>query len=141
MHDRQILVRRVADELAISKTLLYEIISDYLGMKKVCTRWVPKLQRANRVDCGEELLKNCNQDSTGFFDRIVTEDEIWIHQHESHDRLARSSSPSSEIVKMFFSSMFYHLLLQSMVHITHHPFTGYVFLVGRNVARNLFVVC
>ena len=38
MHDRQISVRRIDDELDISKTSLYEIISDCLGMKKVCTR-------------------------------------------------------------------------------------------------------
>ena len=57
-------VRRVADELSISKTSIYEIISDYLDMKKVSMRWVTKrlipLQRANRVDCCEELLENCN---------------------------------------------------------------------------------
>ena len=33
----------VADELSISKTLLYEIIIDYLRMTTVCMRWVPKL--------------------------------------------------------------------------------------------------
>ena len=54
--DRQISVRRVADEWTILKTSLDEIMSDYLGMKKICMRWVPKLQRANGVDCCEEFL-------------------------------------------------------------------------------------
>ena len=71
MRDRQISIRPIADELAISKTSLYEIISNYLAMKKICTRWVPTcstpLQRANRVDCCEEFLENCNQDPTEFF--------------------------------------------------------------------------
>ena len=61
IRDRQIPVRRVADELGISKTSLYEIISDYLSMKKFYTRWVPKLftslQHPNRVDCCEESLE------------------------------------------------------------------------------------
>ena len=110
MHDRSIFVRRVADELRICKISFDEIMSDDLGMEKLCKRWIPKLQRTNRIDCCEELLKNCNQDLIGFFDRIVTEDEIWIHHYdpfsqqeaktqmkkhqldqESHDRLARSS--------------------------------------------------
>ena len=56
MRDRQISIRRLAEELAISKTTIHEI----MGMKKVCTRWIPKLltpiQRANRVDCCQELL-------------------------------------------------------------------------------------
>ena len=55
MGDRQICIRHVAFELAIPTTTVYEIISNHLGMKKVSTRWVPKLlipiQCANRVCC------------------------------------------------------------------------------------------
>ena len=79
MRDRLIFVRGVSDKLAISITSLYETMSDYLEMKMVCTRWVPKffrpLQHVNRVDCCEELMENCNQDLTGFFHRIVTREE------------------------------------------------------------------
>ena len=86
MHDRQISVRRVANELAISKISLYEIISDYLRMKKVCTRWVSKLltplQCVNRFDCCEELLEDCSHDATGVFGYIVTENETWIHHYD-----------------------------------------------------------
>ena len=53
MRDRQISVRRVAYELGIPTTTVYETMSNHLGMKKVATRWVPKLltpiQRANRM--------------------------------------------------------------------------------------------
>ena len=56
MRDRQISIRRLAEELAI----IHEIMNNYMGMKKVYTRWVKKLltpiQRANRVDCCQELL-------------------------------------------------------------------------------------
>ena len=61
MRDRQISVPRVAYELDIPKTTIHEIMNNHMGMKKVCTRWVPKLltpiQRANRVDCCQELLQ------------------------------------------------------------------------------------
>ena len=43
MCDRQISVRRLAYELAIPTTAVYEIISNHLGMKKVSTKWEPKL--------------------------------------------------------------------------------------------------
>ena len=43
VHDRQASVRRIADELAIPTTTIYEIVSNHLGMKKVSTRWVLKL--------------------------------------------------------------------------------------------------
>ena len=52
-------------------------------MKKVYyTRWVLKLQHANQIDFCEELLEIGNQDPTGFFDRIVTEDETWAHHYD-----------------------------------------------------------
>ena len=85
MHDQQISVRCVVDESDISKTSLYEIMSDDLRMKKVCTRWVLKLltslQRANRIDCCEEL-KNCNQNPTELISRIVTGNETWTHHDD-----------------------------------------------------------
>ena len=118
------------------------------------------LQRANRVDCCEELLENCAQDSTGVFGRIVTGNETWIHHHDPLSQqeaktwkkpsertptrprritrsAARSSWPSSEIAKVFFWSIFYHVVLQSTIHITHNFFADYVLLFG----RNLGVVC
>ena len=110
----------------------------------------------------KSFWKNCNQHPTGFFGRTATRYRYTItshsvnkkqrpgrnqakrHQpdhHKSHDRLSRSSWPSSEIVKVFFSSIFYHMVLHSMVYNTHLRFADYVLLFGRNVARNLGVVC
>ena len=43
MRDRQISVRRVAYELGIPKTTIHEIMNNHMDMKKICTRWVPKL--------------------------------------------------------------------------------------------------
>ncbi|CAF1529591.1 unnamed protein product [Adineta ricciae] len=41
-------------------------MKNHLGMKKVCTRWVPKLltpvQLANRMDCCGELLQQSEED-------------------------------------------------------------------------------
>lgn len=86
MRDRQISIRRVAYELDISTTSVYEIMKSQLGMKKVSTRWVPKLltpiQRANRVDCCEELLQESEEDPADFFDQIVTGDETWIYYYD-----------------------------------------------------------
>ena len=59
--DWQISVRRLVYELAIPTTTVYEIMSNHLGMKKVSTRWLPKLltpiQHANYVDCRQEPLQ------------------------------------------------------------------------------------
>ena len=91
MPNRQISVRRVAEELAILKTIAREIMDNQLGMKKVCTRWVPKLltpiQRANRVDCCQELLQQSEVNPGKFSDCVVIGDEFWIHHYDPLCRL------------------------------------------------------
>ena len=63
MRDRQISIRRLVEELVIPKNAIHEIVNNHMGMKKVCTRWVPKLltpiQRANRVYC--VVKSSCNR--------------------------------------------------------------------------------
>ena len=59
MRHRQVYVRRLAEELSI----IHEIMNNHMGMKTVCTRWVPKwltpIQRANRVHC--VVKSSCNR--------------------------------------------------------------------------------
>ena len=91
MHDRQISIHRVAEELAIPKIIVHEIMNSHMGMKKICPRWVPKLltpiQRANRVDCCQELLQQSEVNPAKFFDCIVTGDESWIHHYDPLSQL------------------------------------------------------
>ena len=91
MHDRQISIRRLAEELAISKATIHEIMNNHMGTKKVCTWWVPKLftsiQRINRVDCCQELLQQSEVNLAKFFDCIVTGDEFWIHHYDPLSQL------------------------------------------------------
>ena len=91
MCDRQISVRHVAYELDIPKTTIHEIVNNHMGMKKVCTRWVPKLltpiQRANCMDCCQELLQENEVNPVKFFDCILTGDESWIHHYDPLSQL------------------------------------------------------
>ena len=71
MCNRQVSVRRVAYRLGITKTTIHEDMDNQLGTKKVCTLWVQKLlatiQRANRVDCCQELLQQREVNPVNFF--------------------------------------------------------------------------
>ena len=64
---------------------------DTLGYSKVCARWVPKhLTEAHkqfRLEAGSELLEYCHSDKT-FLQRIVTEDETWVHHFEPESKRA-----------------------------------------------------
>ena len=87
MRDPQISIRRLAEELAI----IHEIMDTQLGMKKVCTRWILELltpiQRANRVDCCQELLQQSEVNSDNFFHSIVTGNEFWICHYDLPSQL------------------------------------------------------
>ena len=91
MRDRQISVRRVAYELSIPKITIHEIMNNHMGMKKICTWWIPILltpmQRTNRVDCCQELLQQSEVNPAKFFDCIVTSDESWIHHYDPLSQL------------------------------------------------------
>ena len=91
MRDRQTSIRRPAEELVIPKTTIHEIMNNHMSMKKVCTRWVPKLltpiQRSNRVDCCQELLQQSEVNPAKSFDCIVTCDESWIHRYDPLSQL------------------------------------------------------
>ena len=45
------------------------------------------IQRANRVDCCQELLQESEVNSVNFFDCIVTGDEFWIHHYDPLSQL------------------------------------------------------
>ena len=79
VRDRQISIRRLAEELPI----IHETMNNHMGMERVCTRWVSELltpiQRANRVDCCQEFLQQSEVNLAKFCDCIVTGDEFWIH--------------------------------------------------------------
>ena len=91
MRNRQVYVCRVAYELTIPKTIIHEIRDNPLGMKKVRIRWILKLltpiQRANRVDCFQELLQQSKVNPDNFFHSIVTGDESWIHHYNPPSQL------------------------------------------------------
>ena len=87
MRDQQICVHRLAYELTIPTTTVYAIISNDLGMKKVSIRWARKLltpiQRANRVDCCQELLQVSEVNLDHYFDGIVTGNETYLYYYDA----------------------------------------------------------
>ena len=83
MRDRQISLRRLAYELPILTTTVYQIISNYSGMKKASIRSIPKLlksiQSANRLDYCQEPLQESEVNSNNNFHRIVTDNETCLY--------------------------------------------------------------
>jgi len=72
-------IRRIEEEVGVSKERIGHILHDELGLHKVCAKWVPHVlteeNKKNRVEISKQLLEifEC-----GFLN-IVTGDETWIN--------------------------------------------------------------
>ena len=42
--DRELKLREIADELKISEGSVFSILHEHLSMRKLCSKWVPKMQ-------------------------------------------------------------------------------------------------
>jgi len=85
LDDRQMKVHEIAETIGISKEHVGYILHEELDMKKLCTRWVPRLltadQKCTRMKISEQCLKLFNKNKTDLLLRFITMDEIWIHHY------------------------------------------------------------
>jgi len=72
-------------ELNISKTLIYRILTERLGLQKVCARFVPHkltdVQKLLRTQHSKDIIKEAKKDPN-FLYKIVTGDEAWCFQYD-----------------------------------------------------------
>ena len=81
-------------------------MSDDLGMKKVSARWVPGMltdeQKQNRVDVCTDLLCHLQTQPQIFLNRIVTQDETWVHHFDLETKMVwkHANSPTPKKFKV-----------------------------------------
>ncbi|KAF7269470.1 hypothetical protein GWI33_017520 [Rhynchophorus ferrugineus] len=67
----------------ISTERVHHIMYEYLGMRKLCVKWVSREltfdQKQRRVDDSEQCLKMIKRNKPEFLRRYVTMDEAWFH--------------------------------------------------------------
>ena len=63
----------------MSKTTIYEAVTEKLGYRKLCARWVPKMltddNKTKWIGSALEFLTRYAQEGDEFLDSIVTGDE------------------------------------------------------------------
>ena len=66
----------------ISRSLLHEIVSDELGFRKLCARWVPKMlteeHKLKRQASVLDFLTRYSEEGDNFLSHLVTQDETWV---------------------------------------------------------------
>jgi len=80
----------VAHQLQNSHGSAYEIIRNRLAFHKVSARRVSEqlkeLHEENNFDICKRFLDRCVVEGDHFLERIVTEDETWIHHYEPESK-------------------------------------------------------
>jgi [histone H3]-lysine36 N-dimethyltransferase SETMAR len=83
LDNRKVKLIEIAETLKISKERVGHIVNEYLGMRKLCSKWVPREltidQKQQRIDDSEQCLELFNCNKPEFLRRYVTMDETWLH--------------------------------------------------------------
>jgi len=87
----RIKVEDIVEEINISIGSVFTILHENLGMKKLCSKWIPKLlndqKRLKRLECSKATLELIRANRDHFFPRLVTGDETWVHLYDRESRL------------------------------------------------------
>ena len=69
----------------VSKTTIHEAVTEKLGYRKLCARWVPKLltddHKTKRMGSELKFLMHYTQEGDEVLDSIVTGDVTWVFHH------------------------------------------------------------
>lgn len=78
--DRRLSIRLIAQMLNLPKSVVHDIVTVHLNMRKVCAKMVPKVltddQKLRRVEMCQGNLNMCQNDPQ-FLDNVITGDESW----------------------------------------------------------------
>lgn len=83
--DRRLTVRMIGEELNLTHTLVHQILTNELEMRKICSKMVPKNLSQDQKDIRRErcidFLESIENDPH-FLERVVTGDESWVFEYD-----------------------------------------------------------
>ena len=144
--DRRLIVRMIADELSMNSERVWRIITEDLGMRKVCAKMIPRLlndgQKENRVQVCQDILKQL-EITPDLLSRVVTGDELWIFEYDPLTKQQSlewksASSPRPKKARLFKSKIKVMLIVFFDVHgIVHLEFLPQGQTINQNVYKDI----
>ena len=123
----------IASELSISKETVWRIITEDLGMRKICAKMVPKLlsddQKERRVLVCKDILERLETEPN-LLSKVITGDECWIFEYDPETmrqslQWKSAGSPRPKKVKMSRSKIKLMLIaffyISGIVHMEFLP--------------------
>ena len=145
-NDCHLTVRMIADELSMNSERVWKIITEDLGMRKVCAKMVPRLlndgQKENRVQVCQDILKQL-EITPDLLSRVVTSDESWIFEYDPLTKRQSlewksASSPRPKKARLFKSKIKVMLIVFFDVHgIVHLEFLPQGQTINQNVYKDI----
>ena len=107
MKDRRITFWQVGESFDIGYGTAKDILTNVLGMRRVCARWVSRLLVPVRVQICTELQQRLSDEGDSFLNKVITCDETWFHFFEPESKQQSSMwkhtwSPSPSVGKVIF---------------------------------------
>jgi len=98
MQGRRIAVRELADEVGVSIGSVHTILTADLCLKRVSTKFVPKLpsmeQKQLRLEIAQDML-DCVERDSNFLKTVITGDESWVYGYDPETKAQSSQSKHS----------------------------------------------
>ena len=96
--DRRLTVREVVEEVIIAFGTCQKILTEDLRMRRVTSKFVPRLLTAERKDDRVSIctdLRDRAQNDPNFMSSVITDDECWVYGYdpEMSSQWSTSSSP------------------------------------------------
>ena len=92
LSDRKVKLQEIAVILKISKGTVFKVVHEILSMKKLYSKWVPRLltveQKQQRIHDAERGLKLFTRNKKDFLRRYITINESWIHHFTPESKRA-----------------------------------------------------
>ena len=127
--DRRLTTRQIAETIGISHGSAHTILTEELGKRKVCSKFVPHLlteeQKVVRVTLSTSHLQRHQREGNHFLQRIVACDETWAHSWEPELKRQSASwcGPNSPRPQKMRRSM----MQLKVMHITFFDREGILF--------------
>ena len=144
--DRRLAVRIIADELGMNSERVWRIITEDLGIKKMCAKMVPRLQnegqKERRVQVCQDILEQL-QTEPYLLKRFVTGNETWIFEYDPLNKRQSlewksALSPRPEKARVFKSKTKVMLITFFDVHgIVHAEFLPQGQAINQHVYKNI----
>ena len=144
--DRHLTVRMIADELGMNSERVWRIITEDLGMRKICAKMVLRLlnegQKERRVQVCQGILEQLETEPNSL-KRVVTGDKSWIFEYDlltKRQSLEWKSalSPRPKKARVFKSKTMMMLIAFSDVHgIVHAEFLQQGQNINQHVYKNI----